>query len=242
MSTRRPSPSQIVEALIDAYRRGYFPMAQGPSPFIPGGRSRIHWFSPDPRGVLPLTEEHGLHVPRRLRDRMRQRPFTIRIDSDFESVMRGCAMPRATSEDDEGERGTWIDDTLVEWYLLLHRAGHAHSIEAWSRGTDTVEEVLVGGVYGVSLGAAFFGESMFHLPRPRRANGARDPLDGTDAGKICLITLVRPLARAGYTVFDTQMVTSHVARFGGAEIPRREYLRRLDAAVASPDLWPSVRI
>jgi leucyl/phenylalanyl-tRNA--protein transferase len=228
---------QTVEALLDAYRRGYFPMAGGPHPWSPPGVSQIQWFSPDPRGVLPMREEEGFHVPARLEERLRRRPFDVRVDTAFGAVMRGCAMPRRRTAEEDWEEGTWIDDTLLGWYGLLHRAGHAHSVEAWAKDSETGEERLVGGVYGVAIGSAFFGESMFHLPRPRREDGSRDPLDGTDASKACLVTLVRALAAAGFTLFDTQMVTAHVARFGGVEIPRREYLHRLDAAMNMKDRW-----
>lgn len=242
VSRRRLSPNQVVEALLNAYRSGYFPMACDDQPWIAPGRSQIHWFSPDPRGVLPLCEAQGFHVPRRLEARLRQRPFILRVDTAFENVMRGCALPRPPSDDEDAQPGTWIDDTLLRWYRLLHEAGHAHSIEAWARDPATGEEALVGGVYGVSIGAAFFGESMFHLPRPRLHDGTRHPLDGTDASKVCLVTLVRALHAAGYTLFDTQMVTAHVERFGGCEIPRDEYLRRLEHAIEGPHRWPAVRI
>lgn len=216
-------------------------MAGGPEPWSPQGRPQIHWFSPDPRGVLPLTECDGLHVPDRLESRIRQRPFILRVDTAFESVMRGCALPRRIAENEDCDDGTWIDETLLDWYALLHREGHAHSIEAWARDPSTMTEHLVGGIYGVAIGSAFFGESMFHLPRPRLADGSRHPLDGTDASKICLVTLVRALAAAGFTLFDTQMVTSHVQRFGGREIPREEYLKRLEHAIEGPARWHDAR-
>lgn len=241
VNQRKAQPASIVEALLNAYRRGFFPMACDLEP-LGTSASTIHWFSPDPRGILPLDEADGFHVPRRLESRLRQRPFILRVDTAFEEVMRGCALPRAPSDDEDAAPGTWIDDTLLRWYRLLHEAGHAHSIEAWAHDPTTGEESLVGGVYGVSIGAAFFGESMFHLPRPRRDDGTRHPLDGTDASKVCLVTLVRALHAAGYTLFDTQMVTAHVERFGGCETPRDEYLRRLERAIEGPDRWPAVGI
>ncbi|MBL8746961.1 MAG: leucyl/phenylalanyl-tRNA--protein transferase [Phycisphaerae bacterium] len=242
MSRRTASSSDLVQALLNAYRRGFFPMACNEGPWTIGHASNIQWFSPDPRGILPLDEADGFHVPRRLLSRMRQNPFDLRLDTAFEAVMLGCAAPRKESEDDEPATGTWIDDTILAWYRSLHQAGHAHSIEAWARDPREGRDRLVGGLYGVSIGAAFFGESMFHLPLPRRVDGSRHPLDGTDASKVCLVTLVRALARAGFALFDTQMVTSHVARFGGREIPRREYLRRLEEAAAQPDRWAGVRL
>lgn len=238
MSRRPPTDQQIVEGLLSAYRRGFFPMANTGWPADPP--AKIHWFSPDPRGVLPLTAEQGFHLSRRLAQRIRQRPFEIRVDSAFEQTMRGCAMPRRASADEDAGDGSWIDETLIRWYALLHRAGHAHSVEAWARDPATGEQNLVGGLYGLSIGAAFFGESMFCIPRPRRSDGSRHPLDGTDASKVCLVTLVRALSYAGYAIFDTQMVTDHVAGFGGIEIPREEYLSRLATAIASADLWPEV--
>lgn len=239
---RAPSEDQIVSAILDAYRRGYFPMADGPPPWNPFAKPQIHWFSPDPRGVLPMTPEEGLHIPSRLASRLRNHDFDIRIDSAFEDVMRGCALPRIPTDDAPDNDRTWIDATLINWFGMLHRHGHAHSIEAWRIDPDTCEERLVGGLYGVSIGTAFFGESMFHIPQPRLEDGARHPFDGTDASKICLVLIVRALAAAGYTLFDTQMVTSHVSRFGGREIPRRDYLLRLKRAIAEDDRWPAVSI
>ncbi|MDX2114492.1 MAG: leucyl/phenylalanyl-tRNA--protein transferase [Planctomycetota bacterium] len=240
MSARRGlSEHEIIQALLDAYRRGYFPMAE--QIFHGPGGSRIHWFSPDPRGIVPLSADEGFHVPRRLESRLRASPFTLRLNTAFEAVMRGCARRRAKDDPGDLHDHTWIDETIVTWYLLLHRAGHAHSLEAWAND-DAGRPALVGGIYGVAIGAAFFGESMFHAPRPRLPTGARHPLDGTDASKICLVTLVRALHDAGFVLFDTQMLTAHVRRFGGLEIPRRDYLRRLDAALAIPDRWPSLRI
>lgn len=233
---------QIVAAILDAYRRGYFPMADGPPAWNPLARAQIHWFSPDPRGVLPLREAEGFHVSRSLEKTIRQRPFELRVDTAFERVMRGCATPRKPTETSPDNDQTWIDETLINWFSMLHRAGHVHSLEAWRTDPDTGEEALVGGIYGLSLGAAFFGESMFCVPRPRRADGSRHPLDGTDASKVCLVTLVRALDRAGYALFDTQMVTEHVGRLGGKNIPRARYLRRLEEALSVPDCWPNVVI
>lgn len=237
MSSTRGKPANTVDALLDAYRRGYFPMACNDGPWTAGRASSVHWFSPDPRGVLPLTESEGFHVPRRLEARIAQRPFELTVDRAFTEVMQGCASNREPQDEDEAT-GTWIDATILAWYRALHDAGHAHSIEAWRADPANGRPALVGGLYGVAIGAAFFGESMFHAPRPRLADGSRHPLDGTDASKVCLVTLVRALASAGFTLFDTQMVTDHVARFGGREIPRKEYLRLLDQAVNETARWP----
>lgn len=178
--------------LVRAYREGIFPMA------LDDGE--IGWFSPDPRGVIPLE---AFHVPARLARVVRSGHFEIRIDTAFEAVMRAC-----------GERpddGTWISEEIVESYLALFRLGLAHSVEVWRAGR------LVGGLYGVALGGAFFGESMFHRE--------------TDASKVALVALVDRLNRRGYRLLDTQWVTPHLEQFGAVEIPRMEYLDRLATAV-----------
>jgi leucyl/phenylalanyl-tRNA--protein transferase len=182
--------------LVSAYASGWFPMAVD--------EGEIRWFSPDPRGILPLD---GLHVPSRLARVVRGGGFRIEIDTAFEAVMRGCA--EAARGDEEG--GTWIDAEILESYVALHEAGIAHSVEAWQGGE------LAGGLYGVALGGAFFGESMFHRV--------------TDASKVALVALVERLRARGFQLLDIQWLTPHLARFGAVEIPRREYLRRLDAAL-----------
>ncbi len=164
----------------------------------------IGWFSPDPRGILPLDT---FHVPSRLARSLRRDPFEIRIDHDFAHVMRECA-----ARDDED--GTWISEEIIECYVALHEAGHAHSVEAWRDG------VLAGGLYGVHLGAAFFGESMFHRV--------------TNASKAALVALVDRVRARGFTLLDTQWVTPHLMQFGAVEIPRDEYLVRLEAALRRP--------
>lgn len=176
----------------------------------------IHWYSPDPRGVLPLD---GLRVPKSLRRRIQQRPFTLRSDTRFEAVMRACAESRP------GREETWIDERLIEAYVGLHRQGCAHSVEAW------LGDALVGGLYGVTLGGAFFGESMFSRPE----------LGGTDASKICLVELVAILRRGGFRLLDTQFWTPHLGRLGVVEISREAYLRALGDALENPARWPGVR-
>jgi leucyl/phenylalanyl-tRNA--protein transferase len=178
--------------LVRAYRKGLFPMA------LEDGE--IGWFSPDPRGILPIET---FHVPARLARLVRQAPYEIVIDRAFEAVMCACA--------ERPREGTWISEEIVESYTALHRLGLAHSVEAW-RGDE-----LVGGLYGVHLGGAFFGESMFHR--------------ATDASKLGLVALVDRLARRGFTLLDTQWITPHLAQFGAIEIPRAEYLRRLEDAL-----------
>lgn len=160
----------------------------------------IGWFSPDPRGVMPLDR---VHVPARLARVIRSGRFRTSIDRDFEGVMRACAADR--------EDGTWITEEIVDAYVRLHRRGQAHSIEVWR------QDVLVGGLYGVHLGGAFFGESMFHTE--------------TDASKVALVTLVDHLRARGFSLLDIQWVTPHLARFGAEEISRRVYLERLAEAL-----------
>jgi len=179
------------EILLTAYASGYFPMA------VETGD--IGWFSPDPRGVLPLD---GFHAPSRLMRLVRQERFEIRIDAAFGDVMAACA---------DRDDGSWINDEIVESYSELHRLGVAHSVEAWREGR------LAGGLYGVALGGAFFGESMFHRE--------------TDASKVALVALVDRLVSRGYRLLDIQWVTPHLASFGAVEIRRRTYLRRLRAAL-----------
>jgi len=183
--------------LLRAYAAGIFPMA--------GEDGRVSWYAPDPRAIL----EHGdFRVSRSLRARIRSGFFTIRFDSAFARVMRECAAPRA------GEEGTWISEEFIQVYTLLHRHGFAHSVEAW-RG-----ERLVGGLYGISIGAAFMGESMFSRER--------------DASKVCLAALVERLQARGFLLHDVQFLTPHLARLGAREIRRADYERRLTAATAVP--------
>lgn len=163
----------------------------------------IGWFSPDPRGVLPLK---AMHVSSRLARVVRSGRFEVAIDRDFEGVMRACAADR--------EEGTWISEDIIESYVALHRAGMAHSVETWREGR------LVGGLYGVHLGGAFFGESMFHVE--------------TDASKVALVALVTRLRERGFSLLDIQWVTPHLATFGAIEIPRTEYLQRLARALVQP--------
>ena len=178
------------DLLLRAYATGWFPMARDGVPGAP-----IEWFSPDPRGILPLE---AFRVSGRLHRLLRQARFEISIDRDFRGVMQACA------ERDE----TWINEEIVDSYVELHQRGFAHSVEVWSEGA------LAGGLYGVSLRGAFFGESMFHRV--------------TDASKVALAVLVERLLSRHYTLLDIQWVTAHLAQFGAIEIPRRRYLRMLD--------------
>ncbi len=190
----RPTSPPVItpELLLRAYAAGVFPMAQSRD------SDAIQWVDPRLRGILPLDH---FHISRSLRRRLALDPFQIRTDSDFRRVVTLCA--------DRPE--TWINSQIFNLYLDLHRAGHAHSLEVWD-GPD-----LVGGVYGVALGAAFFGESMFS----RR----------TDASKIALAYLVHRLNAGGFNLFDTQFLTPHLASLGGVEIPRHAYRALLATAV-----------
>ncbi len=181
------------QLLIAAYLQGVFPM---------GVDGRIEWFSPDPRTILPLD---GFRVPRTLRQLVRQDRFEIRIDAAFRQVMQACA---------ERPEGTWITPQIVRAYCELHRLGLAHSVEAWK------DDTLAGGLYGVCIGGAFFGESMFHRVR--------------DASKVALVALVERMNQRGYSLLDVQFTTAHLQRFGAVEISRAEYLERLADAVSRP--------
>lgn len=160
----------------------------------------IRWFSPDPRAIIPLDER--FHIPHGLRRVLKQGKFEITVDEDFEGVMRECARRK---------EGTWISRQIIESYCVLHHLGHAHSVET------RLKDKLVGGLYGVHLGGAFFGESMFHR--------------ATDASKVALVALVGRLREHGFVLLDAQWITPHLARFGAHEISKREYLWRLQKAV-----------
>lgn len=178
------------ELLLRAYAAGTFPMA------MPNGR--IGWFSPDPRGIIPIEE---FHVPHGLKRRLARNPFEIRINTAFAEVMEGCA----------AREETWIDGTIRRSYQNLHALGFAHSVEAWREGR------LVGGLYGVALGGAFFGESMFHRE--------------TDASKVALAALVARLRERGFILLDVQWTTPHLRTFGAVDIPGEEFGERLAEAL-----------
>jgi leucyl/phenylalanyl-tRNA--protein transferase len=185
--------------LLEGYRRGVFPMG------MPDGS--VQWFSPDPRGVIPLDT---FHLPRRLARAARAAGLEVRIDTAFADVVRACAAR-------EDEDGTWINDDIFASYTALFDLGHAHSVEVWKDGA------LAGGLYGVAVGGAFFGESMFHRVR--------------DASKVALVALVERLRARGFTLLDVQWVTPHLEQFGAMEIPRKEYLKRLAAAVVKESVF-----
>ena len=181
------------ETLIAAYASGIFPMAVNK-------RGDIRWFSPDPRALIPLDER--FHIPRGLKRTLKKNPFEVTVDRDFEAVIRACS----TSH---GE--TWISKGIIRSYCELHQLGFAHSVETRRDGE------LVGGLYGVHLRGAFFGESMFHR--------------ATDASKIALVALVERLRAKGFVLLDTQWTTPHLLRFGTYQIPRADYLQLLGKAL-----------
>ena len=191
------------DLLLRAYASGVFPMAES------ADDPELFWVDPDPRGVLPFQ---NFHVPRRLKRTVRSSPFEIRVDTAFSMVMRACA------EATETRPQTWINQEILNLYGELNARGFAHSVETWAEGE------LVGGLYGVTLGGAFFGESMFSRQR--------------DASKVALVLLVARLIMGGFTLLDTQFVTEHLRRFGAVEIPRREYRRRLAAALEVEAYFP----
>lgn len=186
------------DMLLRAYAYGVFPMAESRDD------PQLYWIDPEARGVLPLDR---FHAPRRLKRTVRQGIFDVRIDTAFREVMLGCA------EAAPGRDGTWINTRILELYTELHERRNAHSVECWREGK------LVGGLYGVSIGAAFFGESMF----------SRE----TDASKVALVHLVARLIRGGYKLLDTQFVTAHLAQFGAREISREAYRDKLVRAIAT---------
>lgn len=188
----RPTPDLTADLLLRAYAMGVFPMADSRDD------PHVFWVDPEARGVLPLD---GFHLSRSLRKRILQQPFSVTLNRDFVGVVRGCA--------DRDE--TWINDTIFDLYDQLHAAGFAHSFELWQ------DDALVGGVYGVSLGRAFFGESMFSRRR--------------DASKIALAHAVTHLSSCGYTLFDTQFLTDHLASLGAVEVARDVYHGLLSAAL-----------
>jgi leucyl/phenylalanyl-tRNA---protein transferase len=181
------------ELLLQGYRLGVFPMAMEDD--------SIQWFSPDPRAILPLED---FHVPHALRRLVRKKVFETTIDNAFSKVIKACAK----------RQDTWINREIIASYTRLHELGHAHSVEAWKEGR------LAGGLYGVAVGGAFFGESMFHRV--------------TDASKIALVALVEHLCARKFALLDTQWLTPHLQQFGGIEISRDHYLRLLRRAIELP--------
>jgi leucyl/phenylalanyl-tRNA--protein transferase len=197
-------PQVTPALLLQAYAQGLFPMAERRED------PALFWISPDQRGVLPLD---AFHVPKRLARTVRADRFTVTSDRAFVDVLLACA------EAAPGREQSWINSEIVRLYSGLAASGHAHSLECWRDGK------LVGGLYGVTLGGAFFGESMFSRER--------------DASKVALVHLVARLKAGGFVLLDTQFLTSHLARFGAVEIPRARYLERLHQALAVEAYWPA---
>ncbi|MCB8879395.1 leucyl/phenylalanyl-tRNA--protein transferase [Acidisoma cellulosilytica] len=191
------------DLLLRAYRAGLFPMAET------RGNFRLYWLDPEMRGVLPLDR---FHLPRRLRRTVLADHYRVTTDQDFTAVITACA--EATQDRPE----TWINPVIERLFTALHLQGHAHSVECWEG------ETLVGGLYGLAIGGAFFGESMFSRAR--------------DASKVALVHLVARLRLAGFTLLDTQFVTQHLSQFGTEEVPRDLYRAQLAAAVDLPVTWP----
>lgn len=192
-------PDLTPDVLLRAYAMGVFPMAEDRTD------PELFWVDPRMRGVIRLDQ---FHVPRRLRRTVRKGIFEVTFDRAFEEVIERCA------DSTEGRPRTWINDRIIELYTILHHQGHGHSVECWRGGE------LVGGVYGISLGAVFFGESMFSRV--------------SDASKVALVHLVAALLGGGYQMVDTQFITQHLARFGAIEIPRNEYRKLLEQTISIP--------
>jgi leucyl/phenylalanyl-tRNA--protein transferase len=186
------------QVLLKAYACGIFPMAES------ADDNALYWIEPERRGILPLDE---VHVPKSLVRTIRRGGFEVKIDNDFEAVIEGCAAPRA------GRRSTWINERIRTLYRDLFALGHCHTVEVWQGGE------LVGGLYGVHLGRAFFGESMFSRAR--------------DASKIALVYLIARLKYGGFTLLDTQFVTGHLSRFGAIEVSRQTFQRLLEEALGT---------
>lgn len=191
------------ELLLRAYAQGVFPMAERRDD------PDLFWVSPERRGVLPLD---SFHVPHRLARTIRSDRFDVRTDTVFADVIRACAAPTPDRKE------SWINAEIADVYTELHRRGFAHSVECWREGQ------LVGGLYGVRLGAAFFGESMFTRER--------------DASKVALAHLVARMIKGGFALLDSQFLTEHLARFGAVEIPRADYLELLTSAIRKKAYWP----
>jgi len=197
MTSRDSAAAEITpDVLLRAYACGIFPMAES------ADDPSLFWVEPELRGVIPLD---GFRVPSRLARTVRSAAFTVTVNRAFKAVIAGCAAPQPGRED------TWINRRIRDLYIGLHESGHCHSVEVWE------EDELAGGLYGVSLGRAFFGESMFHRSR--------------DASKVALVHLVARLIAGGFELLDTQYVTAHLRSLGAVEIPRRRYIALLDKAV-----------
>ena len=198
MASRDNAPFEITpDVLLKAYACGIFPMAEN------ADDPALYWIEPEQRGIIPLN---GFHTPARLARTVRSTALTVHVDRDFDAVIDGCAQPAADRD------RTWINNRIRKLYRGLYDRGHCHSVEVYDGAR------LVGGLYGVSLGRAYFGESMFHTVR--------------DASKIALVHLIARLVAGGYTLCDTQYVTDHLRTFGAVEVPKKRYHRLLEEALA----------
>jgi len=197
METKDPYALKLSpEMLLSAYAHGIFPMAESAQ------SNDLFWVDPDDRGVIPLD---GFHLSKSLKKKMRRNQLDVRVDTNFLAVISNCAADRRDSQE------TWINDEITDLYHALFRAGHCHTVEVWSDGN------LVGGLYGIAIGGAFFGESMFHKV--------------ADASKIALAHLVDRLNVGGFQLLDTQFITDHLRSMGAIEIPRAQYHKRLSDAL-----------
>lgn len=227
MPTPRPTPEltaqerKLVTIVMEMYREGWFPMYEGP-------REGVQWLQPERRGIIPLDER--FHVSRSLRARVRSGRYVITTDLAFGEVIRACGQPARGRED------TWLHPDIVHAFELLHRSGHAHSVEAWlppagatviEPGTPPPGSILVGGLYGLHLGSVFCGESMFSRPA----------LGGTDASKVCLVALVERLRRQGFTLLDAQLTNEHLLQFGLHEMSKDDYQAHVQAHADDPVSW-----
>ena len=193
------------DLLLNAYLNGFFPMADPDS-------GELEWYCPDTRAIIDLTD---IHISKNLLRTVRSARFEIRTNTCFDTVLLECAKPAA------GRESTWIDQRITEAYGALHRSGFAHSVEAWK------DDNLVGGLYGVQIGGAFFGESMFSRPGQ----------GGRDASKVCLAWLIEHLRAIGASLLDIQFTTPHLERLGATEIADNQYMDRLESAIDQPIQW-----
>ena len=221
MEAKHPNPAlssvelRAVEQILRHYAQGWFPMADDSTPEM-----AVRWVQPEARVIVPLDDRFT--IGRSLRAKVRTRRFRVTSDQAFERVIRACARPRAR------DTGRWLSEDIAGAFELLHRAGCAHSIEAWlAPGAPGEPERLVGGLYGLAQGSVFCGESMFCRPE----------LGGTDASKVCLVHLVAHLRRRGFTLLDAQLSNPHTDQFGTHEIPRARYLAHLRAHVRDEIAW-----
>ncbi len=213
-----PAEQRLVDGFLRMYRDGWFPMLMEEGP-------GVEWVQPEHRAIIPLDDR--FKVSKTLAQRVRSGRFIVTHDRAFGEVIRACAAPAKGRED------TWLDPSIIDAFLVLHKAGHAHSVEAWlppaGRRDGGVPEgsVLVGGLYGLGVGSVFCGESMFSRPE----------LGGTDASKVCLVNLVQHLRKRGFTLLDAQLSSEHLERFGMYEMPKNDYVAHVAAHAEADVTW-----